>query len=137
MIRKLLAPIIDKHANLQERMFCLMTYIGLVALTILLLVRTFMGDHYVDLLIHLVLLVLIMTITALSIHYHKINAGAVTNSVVVTFLFLPSLFFTSSGMNGGAPLWFVFCCLYVCLVLTGKVRVFFWMLAGVVTFLCY
>ena len=42
MIRKLLAPIIDKHANLQERMFCLMTYIGLVALTILLLVRTFM-----------------------------------------------------------------------------------------------
>ena len=137
MIRKLLAPIIDKHANLQERMFCLMTYIGLVALTILLLVRTFMGDHYVDLLIHLVLLVLIMTITALSIHYHKINAGAVTNSVVVTFLFLPSLFFTSSGMNGGAPLWFVFCCLYVCLVLTGKVRVFFLMLAGVVTFLCY
>ena len=43
-------------------------------------------------------------------------------SVLVIFVILPLTFFTGGGIHGGAPLWFVFCTLFVSMIVDGKIK---------------
>jgi len=137
MIKKWFDSIMDHQVNLQERMFRLITHIGMVAFIIVFLTGFFRGGSLYNFFAVLICFSFIATITSISIHFHKINIGASCIAAVVIFLFLPVLFFSGGGMYGGLPLWFVFCFLYVCLVLTGKIRVIFLFFSIVMTVLCY
>ncbi|MBO6015626.1 MAG: hypothetical protein J6P60_03450, partial [Lachnospiraceae bacterium] len=50
---------------------------------------------------------------------------------------LPVTFFTGGGIYGGSPLWFLFCALYISMIVMGYVRYLYWGMEMVVAVVCY
>ena len=64
----------------------------------------------------LVVFALAVAITYFSIHFHKIQIGAVLISVLLIYFALPFNFLTSGGIYGGGPIWLMFGVVFACLV---------------------
>ena len=136
-LKKWLQTIWDHERGLQERMFRLLMSVALAALFIMLIVAVCLGEGVVNMLTLGGGFLLFLAITLFSVRFGKIQLGAALVATIFIFLVLPMLFFTGGGIYGGSPLWFVFCALFVSMVMQGKRRVFF--LAGIaaVTAVCY
>lgn len=70
----------------------------------------------------LVVFALAVAITYFSIHFHKIQIGAVLISVLLIYFALPFNFLTSGGIYGGGPIWLMFGVVFVCLVVEKKAK---------------
>lgn len=59
------------------------------------------------------------------ISYKKnmIRQARIIISVIIVFIFLPAMFFTNGGVNGGAPMWILLGAYYLVMILDGKIRI--------------
>ena len=120
---KRLIQVFNNHElGLQERLFRLLVTIGLMGLAMGILVGLVLGESMANTLSLLVVFVLAVAITYFSIHFHKIQIGAVLISVLLIYFALPFNFLTSGGIYGGGPIWLMFGVVFVCLVVEKKAK---------------
>jgi DegV family protein with EDD domain len=132
VIKKWLEIVFDHHISLQERLFRVTTGICMVALFFILP----MGRNPGNFIILAASLAAISLIVKFSIRKECINAGA-TGIVVLLLLLFPFSFFTAGGFYSGVPEWGVICFIYISLILEGRRRVVFFLLAVAEIIACY
>ena len=120
---KRLIQVFNNHElGLQERLFRLLVTIGLMGLAMGILVGLVLGESMANTLSLLVVFALAVAITYFSIHFHKIQIGAVLISVLLIYFALPFNFLTSGGIYGGGPIWLMFGVVFACLVVEKKAK---------------
>ncbi|MCR5178917.1 MAG: DegV family protein [Lachnospiraceae bacterium] len=137
LYKSLIAPLYDHSINLQERMFRLMSILGLCALIIMSVLSFLINESTGDVLTILGGLSVFTVILTVTLKSHRIQMGASVISTILIFIMLPMVFFESGGMYGGTPMWFLFSAVFVCLVVRGKARIAFLIGDGLVLTACY
>ena len=120
--KKLIQAIRDHNRGLQERMFCLLVMIGLVSLAIGIIVGMIAGENEANTIPILLAFILFLVITCISIHFRKIQLGAVLIACIIIYFVMPVNFLTSGGLYGGGPIWLLFGVVFVCLVVERKIK---------------
>lgn len=119
LFHKLNAP----SLSLQERLFRLIMTIGLAALAIGIVSGLVFGEDWLSTLALCGAFLLFGGITVVSIRMHKIQLGAMLTGILILFVVMPFNFFTTGGIYGGAPLWFLLGIVYVCLLIENRIKI--------------
>ena len=135
--RKLLRMFNDPGLSLQERLFRLLMTIGLIGVFFGMISGILLGESLYSTLMLLISMGVFGVITIWSIHFRKIQAGAVITALLVLFVVLPYNFFTTGGVYGGAVLWFLFGVIYVCLVVENWIKYVLLAMAFVIDAVCF
>ncbi|MGN0141679.1 MAG: DegV family protein [Roseburia sp.] len=135
--KKLIQAIRDPNVKLQERLFRLLTLIGLTGLAIGILGGALAGEGKTNLIPMTLALVVFLGITYYAIRFHRIQLGAVVVAAAIIYFVLPFNFLTSGGIYGGGPIWFLFGMVFVCLVVEGKIKYVFLVSEFILYSICY
>ena len=119
LFHKLNAP----SLSLQERLFRLIMTIGLAALAIGIVSGLAFGEDWLSTLVLSGAFLVFGGITVASIRMHKIQLGATLTGILILFVVMPFNFFTTGGIYGGAPLWFLLGIVYVCLLIENRIKI--------------
>ena len=125
--KKWISGLFDQNKDAQERMLILLTIVALSALFIIMIVGVFLGESAVDILTMGVAFVVFALIAFIAFHFNKVQLCATIVAIVLVFFVLPITFITGGGIRGGSPIWFIFCSVFICMIITGKRR---WFLTG-------
>ncbi len=127
----------DQSHSLQERMFRLITAIGLVGLLLGLIVGIANQEELMNQIVILAAILLLAAIVYGTRRTGKIETGAVILSALVMFIVLPFNFLTAGGIYGGAPIWFILGFVLAMIVVEGRIK-YFLLAGGYIVFLaCY
>ena len=121
-LKKLLQAIGDCNRSRQERMYRLLVMFALIGLAAGIVSGVVAGENTVNLIAMTLALVVASGITYFTIRYHKIQLGAVLIASLIIFFVLPYNFLTGGAIYGGAPIWFMFGVVFVCLVVEKKIK---------------
>ena len=135
--KKLLRSFTDQTLNLQERLFRLIMTIGLVGLAVAVIVGMLSGEDFVNTAVLIVAFAIFAGITYFTIRYHRTQLGAGITAGILIYIVLPFNFLTTGGIYGGAPIWFLFGLVYVCLVVDNKTKYIFLLSSYVLFAACY
>lgn len=135
--KKLIRAIMDHNLRIQERMYILLVMIGLTGLAIATFVGILAGENRTNTIPMLLSLVFFVFITYFSIHFRRIQLGAVIISTLIIYFVLPVNFLTSGAIYGGGPIWLLFGVVFVCLVVENKVKYFLLASSLLVQAVCY
>lgn len=136
-IKKMVKAIRDHDTDLQGSLFRLITTIGCIGLIIGVILGAISGEDSTNIITMLIALALFMLITFFSIHFHKIQMGAIIVTILIIYIFLPLNFLTSGGIYGGATFWFVFGFVFTCIVVENKIKYVFLASGFVILGVCY
>lgn len=123
--------------SLQERLFRVIMSGGLIALLIGIISGLISGEDATNTLSLCGAFVVLALITFESIRFRRIQFGAVFTGVLILFVVMPFNFFTTGGIYGGAPLWFLLGIVYVCLLIEKKIKIILLLCGVVVDAACY
>ena len=127
----------DSSRPLQERLFRLITTIGIVGMMFGCITGCINGESLTNQLAILGAVLVFGIIAVITLRTHRVQLGAVIISSAVLFVVLPLNFLTAGGIYGGGPIWFVLGYVLVALTVEGK-RKYFLLAGGYVIFLgCY
>ena len=122
-IRKWIRAIIgDQRHTLQERLFRLITTIGLIGLLFGLIVGILNGESLVNVIAVLGILLLLALIVSVTLRSGRIETGSIVLSALVLFIVLPFNFITAGGIYGGAPIWFILGFVLALIVVEGRCK---------------
>ena len=62
----------------------------------------------------------------------RIKSAKIIISIILVFIFLPAMFFTNGGVEGGAPIWLLLGTLYIALILEGPFKAVMFVCEGMV-----
>ncbi len=113
----------DPSVDIQDRMFIVMSLVAIVGMFFALLAGVLLGEKLIASLLTFGFLVFAVTIVLLGYKFNKVRIVAFIVSVMVILISLPSTFFTSGGVYGGTPIWFLFVAWYVITVTRGGLRI--------------
>ncbi|MBR6157724.1 MAG: DegV family EDD domain-containing protein [Lachnospiraceae bacterium] len=135
--KKIKAFILDGNRDLHERLFVLSMIIMLVVWLLTLAEISLLGCAVPEILLLAGAILATAGVTVLSVRMGHYRIGALLISIGITFAFLPITFFGGGGIYGDAPLWFLFSILFICVSLSGKVKLVMLLLNGVTTVACW
>ena len=136
-LKQLINHLNPSSLPLQERLFRMIMTVGLIGLAIGILNGVFSGEDILNTLTLCVAFVLLGGITYGSIRFHKIQLGAIITGVILLFIVMPFNFFTTGGIYGGAPMWFLLGIVYVCFLIEKKIKIVLILCGVVVDAGCY
>lgn len=137
MFRNIKQILFSENRDIQERLFVILTFITSVSLLINTVEVLFTSQYITDSLLLLGGNAVFIFIAMLSVKLKKIKSGAVIIAAMATFLFMPLTFFFGGGIYGDAPIWFIFCILFVSMILNGKTKLAFLISDAIVAGGCY
>ena len=120
--KKLIQAIRDCNRSRQERMFRLLVVLGLIGMAAGIVSGVAAGENANNIIVLLLIFAFLFGIVCFTISRHKIQLGAVLISILIIYFILPFNFLTSGGIYGGAPIWFIFGVVFVCLVVEKKIK---------------
>lgn len=135
--KKMIQKISNHNLGLQERLFQLLVLIGLVGLAAGIIVGAVSGKNKINIIMLVIVYVFFIAITYVAIRFRRIQMGAVMLSAIIIYFVLPFNFLTSGGIYGGAPIWFLFGVVFVCLVVEGKIKYVFLASSFILVIVCY
>ena len=124
-IKKMMSIVSDRTRDVHERLFVLIAFIALGAIFLALVLGIILGESLTDLLAMGAGFVIFMTITEISYKKNRIALGANILAALVIYIMMPVTLFTGGGVDGGAPLWFVFSSVFIAMVIKGKLKWFY------------
>ncbi|MBR6237949.1 MAG: DegV family EDD domain-containing protein [Lachnospiraceae bacterium] len=124
MLRKWIGAINDDNRNIRERILVLMASIAMVTMLVVLLLGYIIGENAADIITIAATLVIFLLIAYFSIKYDRLDIGGKIAGCLIVFVVLPVTFITGGGLYGGAPLWVLFCTVFIALVITGRFAAF-------------
>lgn len=135
--KKWIKSIRDRNRTLQERLFRLLVLIGLCGLAAAILNGIIIGEDSTNIVPLVIAFFVFAGIIYFSLHFHKIQLGAVVIGAIIIYLVLPFNFLTTGGIYGGAPLYLLFGMVYVCLVVEGKIKYVYLLSSFIMSAVCY
>ena len=112
----------DSTVDLQERTFVLFSSAVLVALFLAVPFGLIMKEPLSATISTFVGAIFFTLYFIISFKRKTIRRARIVLSVVLIFLFLPAMFFTNGGVEGGAPIWLLLGTFYIALILDGKFK---------------
>ncbi len=122
ILKKIIQPVRDPGAGLQERLFRLITLIGLIGMVIAVLMGIAAGEQLVNNIGMAVGFLILFSIVYFSIRYRKIQAGSVIIGALLLYIVMPFNFLTTGGPYGGASSWYMLSVVFVALLVENKVK---------------
>ncbi len=118
-IKKALKSLRDPGRTFRERVFILLTILGIVAGVVALVGDIMMGENTVEIVALIATVVLIPMITINAVKSKRIYIAVRFIVIGLVFVLLPILFYFGGGIEGGGVIWIIFAYLYTGLVLSG------------------
>ena len=137
MIKRFFDYLLNEKLDIQERLFGLSTAIGLTGVAAAFVSGLILGESKAGLIYTAASFFCYLVIVYLGYRFRRVGLAAWLISVSIIFIFLPLTFFTSGGIYGGSPIWFLFGIIYVGMIMKGGSRVFFLLSGVVVTAVCW
>ena len=113
----------DSSIDMGERTFMLFSVSVLVALFLAVPFGLIMREPLSATISTLIGAVFFTLYVILAYTRKKIRRAKVVLSVILVYIFLPAMFFTNGGVEGGAPIWLLLGTFYIALILEGKFKV--------------
>lgn len=121
-LKKIIEPVGDSNVTLQERLFRLLTLIGLIGMGITIILTIALGEGAVNYIGMILGFILLFGITYFSIHFRKIQMGAVVIGGLLVYLVMPYNYLTTGGLYGGGSSWFLLAFVFVALIVEKKAK---------------
>lgn len=135
--KKWVSGLMDQNKTAQERMLILLTIVAMAALFFIMVVGIIIGESAEDILTMAAAFVVFGIIAFIAFHFNKVQLCATIVDSLLIFVVMPVTFITGGGINGGSPIWFIFCTVFSCMIITGRRRWFLVAANLVVTIICY
>ena len=135
--KKIRAYLQDDKNDISDRLFLLLACVALLGLASTVVGSLIIGEDIIAVIFLVVSFFVFFLILLIGLKTNHMRAAANVVSFVLIFGLLPMTFFTSGGVYGGTPLWFLFDALFIGLILNGKSRVFFYVCFVIVTIVCW
>ena len=113
----------DASVDIKERTFMLFSGAVLVALFLAVPFGLIMHEPLSATISTLIGAVFFTLYVILSYVRKTIKRAKIVLSIILVFIFLPAMFFTNGGVEGGAPIWLLLGTFYIALILEGKFKV--------------
>lgn len=127
----------DYSCSLQERLFRMITTIGMIGLALGIIMGYAAGKSVTNLVVTGIAFLVLLVLIIVTVRSHRIQAGAIIVSAVALYAVLPFNFLTAGGIYGGSPIWFILGFVLVTIVVEGKPK-YFLIAGGYIVFLvCY
>ena len=127
----------SESRSLHERLFVLINNVMALSFTVFIITNLLTGATVLDTVILLAILAVLLFVAGHGRRSGRIKPCAIIIAALLIFLMLPYIYFSAGGIYGSAPIWFVFSALFVSMLLTGKIRVFFFLAELAVAGICY
>ncbi len=111
--------------DLNERTFALLSAIGLFGLFLAILGGFITGEAFWSMVLAVSCFVVFIIMIILAFRFHKVKVISAIVAFILSVIFIPLNFFTSGAIHGGAVCWNIFVSVYIGMMLSGKIRVFF------------
>ena len=136
-MKHLLQAIRDENRSVHERMFILLAAIALTAMFVVFIVELIIDNTKNNAVMVGTAFIVFLPMVYFGIKSGKFNLLASLIAVIIILGLLPVSFFFGGGIHGGSPVWFVFCALFINLIVYGKIKRFFLLLEGAVAAACF
>ena len=134
---KLKNYLLDEREDIQDRLFILLSIIALTGMLLSIIAGFPIGENITSLIATAISFVGFSIMVYTGYRKHSLRLVANVVAFILVFFFYPLVFFTSGGVYGGSPIWFVFSILFVGTILRGKIRIFYLVCEFITTTLCY
>lgn len=136
-LKRIIEPIVNPDVALQERLFRLLTLIGLIGMAFAVIMGIVAGESTLNNIGMGAGFVVFLAITYFSIRFHKIQTGALIFGGLLVYLVVPFNFLSTGGIYGGGSSWYLLAMVFVALIVENKVK-YILMLSGLaVDWVCY
>ena len=127
----------DESISLDEKLFVINIFIVLFVLGSTTLIIMFARSMWLIGLSTLVFMAVILAVAVISVKSKKLKVGQIVVPLLMCFVYFPVTFVNSGGINGVAPVWFVFNMLLISICLSGKLKPVFYALEILTAAACY
>lgn len=127
----------DSTVELNDRAFIMFSAAVLVALFLAIPCGLIMHEPLSATISTAIGAVLFTIYVFISIKRNTIARAKIVLSIVVIFIFLPTMFFTNGGVYGGTPVWLLLGTIYISMILNGKLRIVMMIMNALVLMACY
>ena len=132
MLKKLYNMALPRDLELRERLFRVILLVGGLVSLVSTVVCIILMDFDV-ILIPMTLLLATMGISMIAtFKYRKFELSAIIVEFIISFIFFPTMFFFSGGVESGAMVWLALGLIYVFVMFSGKKMVLFIVLSFVI-----
>ncbi len=136
-IKKIRDYLADASYDIQDRLFILLSFIAMISMICAIVGGIAIGENWEGLLFTFAGLVVLTLIIFLAFRYDWLRVAEVIIAVLTTFIVMPMVFFTSGGIYGGTPIWFMLSILYIGMILRGRARAALLICQILVISVCY
>ncbi|MBR2523594.1 MAG: DegV family EDD domain-containing protein [Clostridiales bacterium] len=137
MFSKMREYLLNDSIDFRKRMFTCCVLFTVIILLITTVEVAFTDTYAYAVYILFAYIVVFIAISVIAIKVDKINLGAIVILIAMGMVHFPVLFFTEGGINGDAPVWFVYDMFLISVMLQGKVRVVFYVIQDLIFTACY
>lgn len=115
--------IFDSSINIKERSFIVFSVTVLVALFVAVPCGLAMHEPLSATLSTLIGALFFTAYVITCFKLKRIERAKIVISLILAFVFLPAMFFTNGGVEGGTPIWLLLGTLYISLILEGRLKI--------------
>lgn len=120
--KKIIEPIGDSSLTLQERLFRIITLLGLLGMVLGSIVGIIAGENTLNVIGIILGFITLFAITYFSIRYNKIQTGAVIIGSLLMYLVMPFNFLTTGGLYGGGSSWYLLSMILIVILVENKIK---------------
>lgn len=121
--RNIVNYIYDTTINIKERTFVVFSVSVLFALFAAIPTGLLMGEPLSATLSTVAGTVFFTAYVTISFLRNHIARAKIAISLILIFIFLPAMFFTNGGVEGGTPIWLLLGTIYIAMILEGRFKV--------------
>ena len=137
MIGKFKEMLFDRRVDVQDRLFMLLAAIAMTGMIAAFIAGLVEGENLEGSLTTFLSILIVGVLVYVGYRHKKIRLTANIIALVIVFVLSPTVFFTSGGIYGGAPIWLVFDLLYIGMILRGRIRIVLLICEAVMISVCY
>ncbi|MCR5121170.1 MAG: DegV family EDD domain-containing protein [Ruminococcus sp.] len=119
-MNRLTKAIRDENRPMQERLFMLLGSLALAAMAAIVVIGLITGDDPVDLMTISACFAVFLILMLIAGKTKKYGPVSVIVSFILIFVLMPVTFFSGGGIQGGAPMWFIFSSMCITMIVNGK-----------------
>ena len=127
----------NNDIDIRQRLFVLNALITEILLVVSMVEIFLTDDKLLDRILIGVGIICVFAIAIFSVKKKKIKFGSAMICFLLGFVFFPMTFIYGGGINGDAPIWFLYTILIISILLDGKTRITFFVLQIFAAVVCY
>ncbi|MBQ7261979.1 MAG: DegV family EDD domain-containing protein [Lachnospiraceae bacterium] len=136
-IKKIRDYLANASYDIQDRLFILLSLIAMISMICAIVGGMAIGENWQGLVFTFVGLLTFALIVYLAYRFDRLRLAEVIIAMLTTFVVMPMVFFTSGGIYGGTPIWFMLSILYIGMILRGRARAILLVCQILVISACY